>query len=130
MTKFISFINSLKICILKKYKFYFIKGTLFLYKFCKLLILKGYIKQIFWIYKNYIKFYLIIILKYIGKIYKSLINNIKILFSKTQKFYIKYKNLHLYNKKGFFIISTIYGLMSTLLAYLLKIGGQLICYIY
>lgn len=87
-----------------------------------ILIKEGFIKN----YKIIEKKQIIIYLKY--KNNKSVIKNIKRISKPGKRIYIKNKDL--YKKKGFFIISTSYGLLTLLEAKKLNTGGELICNIY
>nr|QEM01889.1 30S ribosomal protein S8 [Nephromyces sp. ex Molgula occidentalis] len=106
--------------------FIYINASIFKYKILKLLQLKGYIKNWYWIN-----------LKFKNLLFINLNSNLKSIHGfkyfnpKLQKNYIKKKNLkNLKQLTGLVILSTSKGILSVDNAYKLGLGGSLICYIW
>ena len=61
---------------------------------------------------------------------QSIINKIIRISKPSKRIYIKNKDLFKIKKRGFYILSTSYGIITDLEARKLNLGGELICNIY
>nr|QEM01658.1 30S ribosomal protein S8 [Nephromyces sp. ex Molgula occidentalis] len=128
---FFNFLIHIKNSYLANKLFWYFPATFFQYKIGKILKQHGFIKDIFWInIKN--KSFLYLELNSINNKKFKKINGIKFL-----KIYHKNKYCNLYTLKylnnlrsNLYLISTSKGIMSSLLAYKLHLGGKLLCYIW
>jgi small subunit ribosomal protein S8 len=96
------------------------------------LILKeeGFIRD-FETYQEKSRFYLLLCLKYKGKLREPVICKIKRISKPGLRVYVNTKKLPtVLNNLGIAIISTSKGIMTNLKAKELKIGGEILCYIW
>jgi small subunit ribosomal protein S8 len=61
---------------------------------------------------------------------KAILNEIQRISKPSKRVYIKNKELFKIKKKGFYILSTSFGIITDLQAKKLNLGGELICNIY
>lgn len=109
----------------KKYKIKQYKSKQII-KILNILLKEGIIKSYTFSKEN--KNIINIFLKY--KNNKPMICQIKRISKPSKRVYIKNKDLFKINKKGFYLLSTSFGIITDLEAKKLNLGGELICNIY
>lgn len=126
VTTLIEFFNNFKNVIKVKKNIYLTKKTKSIVKIAQILQKYGYIENILYLYIKNTE-WLILSLNYIDSPLLLTIQNLKVYGNKSQKVFLKFKDIQKVIKKEFIILSTSKGILSGKEAFELGIGGNLIC---
>lgn len=126
VTTLIEFFNNFKNIIKVKKNIYLTKKTKSIVKIAQILQKYGYIENILSLYIKNTE-WLILSLNYIDSPLLLTIQNLKVYGNKSQKVFLKFKDIQKVIKKEFIILSTSKGILSGKEAFELGIGGNLIC---
>ena len=126
VTTLIEFFNNFKNVIKVKKNIYLTKKTKSIVKIAQILQKYGYIENILSLYIKNTE-WLILSLNYIDSPLLLTIQNLKVYGNKSQKVFLKFKDIQKVIKKEFIILSTSKGILSGKEAFELGIGGNLIC---
>ena len=126
VTTLIEFFNNFKNVIKVKKNIYLTKKTKSIVKIAQILQKYGYIENILSLYIKNTE-WSILSLNYIDSPLLLTIQNLKVYGNKSQKVFLKFKDIQKVIKKEFIILSTSKGILSGKEAFELGIGGNLIC---